>query len=108
MAEEFTVFWCGSYKDFYLCIPPYKPTEPSSREEPADDPYEPVQYRSRAPIREHLLELLGQRPLWLSTELRKASGMDKSAYFNLIRDMHLNGLVERSTGIVALKRKDAA
>lgn len=103
---EYEIVWNGSHKDVYLCIPEFQARD-FSHVAPAKGACQPAKYRQHGPLREHLLALLGQRELWLTSELRKTCGLNKGQFWNVLNSLGRRGWLTRSPGVVALKRTDA-
>lgn len=101
--DELVVVWNGSFRDTYLCIPPYVELDLSHVE-----PLTGVQsdrYQSRDPQRDALLVLLAQKPVWLTSELRRTAQLEKSAFWSLLTSLRVRGLITRSPGLVAVKTR---
>lgn len=101
LKDELTVWWCGQ-RDHYLCV-----TDPEIRDLSYVEPARSSGYLkkpNRDAERALMLRLLGQRPSWLTSELRKVAEMERAAFFALLQDMQRRGWLTRSPGVVALKR----
>jgi hypothetical protein len=101
---EYEVVWNGSHKDVYLCVHPFTVRD-LSYVQPSGNPESPWRkYENRGPLRDLLIQLAGQRDVWISGDLRKAARMDRGTFYCLLRDLERQKLVwHPKYGHVALR-----
>lgn len=95
--DELCVVWNGSFKDVYLCIPPYRASDLSHVPQAVLPPSAQLgrRHHTRTLERAIILKLLATRPEWPVAELRAACRLSSPIFGGVLNRLVEHGRVER-------------